>query len=137
VTKITGSTSNDCIYWQFGYNLSYNQYGAIADIHNLQFTVTHKLGFSVSTNRLLATDLNTETSTSNRYEVFLPFLVQSPRKLGTELKLFWTLLAESQSQSQSYVTTDGQLASLSWNKAHIWGLRTYLYYCQTVSGLLM
>jgi hypothetical protein len=40
-------------------------------------------------------------------------------------------------QSQSYVTTDGQSASLSWNKAPIWGLRRDLYYCQTVTGLLM
>jgi hypothetical protein len=36
-------------------------------------------------------------------------------------------------QSQSYVTTDGQSASLSWNKAPIWGLRPDFYYCQTVS----
>jgi hypothetical protein len=40
-------------------------------------------------------------------------------------------------QSQSYVTTDGQSASLSWNKAPIWGLRPDLYYCMTVAGLLM
>jgi hypothetical protein len=45
----------------------------------------------------------------------------------------WT----GQSQSQSYVTTDGQSASLSWNKAPIWGLRPDLYYCQTVAGLLL
>jgi hypothetical protein len=32
--------------------------------------------------------------------------------------------------------TDGQSASLSWNKAPIWGLRPNLYYCQTVAGLL-
>jgi hypothetical protein len=43
----------------------------------------------------------------------------------------------SQSQSQSYVTIDGQSASLSWNKAPIWGLRPHLYYCQIVPGLLM
>jgi hypothetical protein len=36
--------------------------------------------------------------------------------------------------SQSYVTTDGQSASLSWNKAPIWGLRPDFYYCQTVAG---
>jgi hypothetical protein len=35
-----------------------------------------------------------------------------------------------------YVTTDGQSASLSWNKAPIWGLRPDFYYCQTVSGLV-
>jgi hypothetical protein len=38
---------------------------------------------------------------------------------------------------QSYVTTDGQPDSLSWNKTPIWGLRSDLYYCQTVAGLLM
>jgi hypothetical protein len=33
--------------------------------------------------------------------------------------------------------TDGQSASLSWNKAPIWGLRPNFCYCQTVAGLLM
>jgi hypothetical protein len=42
--------------------------------------------------------------------------------------LMWTA-ARSQSQSQSYVTTDCN--------APIWGLRPDLYYCQTVAGLLM
>jgi hypothetical protein len=68
--------------------LNYNQYSAIADLHTFQFTVSHALGFSVFTSRLLATDLNTETSTSNHYEVFLPFLFQSPWNLGTQLKTF-------------------------------------------------
>jgi hypothetical protein len=54
---------------------NYNQYSAIADLHTFQFTAAHALGFSVSTSRLLATYLNTETSTSNHYEVSLPFLV--------------------------------------------------------------
>jgi hypothetical protein len=40
-------------------------------------------------------------------------------------------------QSQSYVTTDDQLASLSWNKAPTWGLRPDLDYCLTVAGLLV
>jgi hypothetical protein len=43
----------------------------------------------------------------------------------------------SQSQNQIYITTDGQSASLPWNKAPIWGLRPDLYYCMTVAGLLM
>jgi hypothetical protein len=34
------------------------------------------------------------------------------------------------SESESYITTDGQSASLSWNKAPIWGLRPDFYYCQ-------
>jgi hypothetical protein len=42
----------------------------------------------------------------------------------------------TQSQSQSYITTDGQSASLSWNKAPIWGLRPDFYYCQTVAGFV-
>jgi hypothetical protein len=35
----------------------YKQYSAIADLHNLQFTVTHTLGFSVFISHILATDL--------------------------------------------------------------------------------
>jgi hypothetical protein len=87
VTKLTSSRSDDWIYCHFGYTLSlnYNYYSAIADLHNLQFTVA--LGISVFIRRLLATDLNTETSTSNHYEVFLPFLVQSSWNLGSKLKL--------------------------------------------------
>jgi hypothetical protein len=42
-----------------------------------------------------------------------------------------------QSQSQSYITTDDQSASLSWCLAPIWGLRPDFYYCQTFAGLLM
>jgi hypothetical protein len=38
---------------------------------------------------------------------------------------------------QSYVTTDGQSASLSYCQAPIWGLRPDFYYCQTIAGLLM
>jgi hypothetical protein len=38
----------------------------------------------------------------------------------------------SESESESYVTTDGQSASLSWDRASIWGLR-----CQIIAGLLM
>jgi hypothetical protein len=59
-------------------SLNYNQYSTIGNLHTFQFTVAHALEFSVSTSCLLAMDLNTETITSNHYEVFLPFLVQSP-----------------------------------------------------------
>jgi hypothetical protein len=40
-------------------------------------------------------------------------------------------------ESESYVATDGQSASLSWNKAPLWGLRPDFYYCLTVAGLSM
>jgi hypothetical protein len=41
------------------------------------------------------------------------------------------------SRVESYATTDGQSASLSRNKAPIWGLRPDFHYCQTVADLLM
>jgi hypothetical protein len=41
-------------------------------------------------------------------------------------------------ESESYVTTDGQPASLSWNKAPIWGLPPDLYYlCDNYSLVLV
>jgi hypothetical protein len=46
-------------------------------------------------------------------------------------------MMNSSSQSQSYITTDGQPASLSCNKAPIWGLPPDLDYCVTVAGLLV
>jgi hypothetical protein len=52
------------------------KYSVIADLHTFQFTVAHALGFSVFSNRFLATDLNTETSASRHYEVFLLFRLQ-------------------------------------------------------------
>jgi hypothetical protein len=41
-------------------------------------------------------------------------------------------------ESESYVTTDGQPASLSWSKVPIWGLRPDLYYmCDSYSLVLV
>jgi hypothetical protein len=40
-------------------------------------------------------------------------------------------------ESESYLTTNGQSASLSLSKAPIWGLRPEFYYCRTVAGLSM
>jgi hypothetical protein len=60
-----------------------------------------------------------------------------------QLTLTWILLRghgtnnRGISQSQRYVTTDGQSASLSWCQAPIWGSRPDLYYCQTVASFLM
>jgi hypothetical protein len=58
-------------------SLNHTYCSAIADVHNLQFTVAHALGFSVSTIRLLATDLDTEITASDHYEVFMLFHLQS------------------------------------------------------------
>jgi hypothetical protein len=42
-----------------------------------------------------------------------------------------------ESESESYVTTDGQPSSLSWNKAPIWGLRPDLYHLCDSYGLVL
>jgi hypothetical protein len=62
VTKITGSCSDDWIYYLTPFLqvlVMTLKYRAIADLYNFQFIVAHALGFSVSPIRLLATDLNT------------------------------------------------------------------------------
>jgi hypothetical protein len=41
------------------------------------------------------------------------------------------------SESESYITTDGQPASLSWNIAPIWGLRPDLDYLCDSHGLVL
>jgi hypothetical protein len=59
-------------------------------------------------------------------------------RLDTPLELFWLPTELSiEFESESYITIDGQSASLSWNKAPIWGLRPDFYYCLTVADLLM
>jgi hypothetical protein len=53
---------------------------------------------------------------------------------GQPASLPWNLWT---SESESYVTTDGEQASVSWNKAPIWGLQPDFDYCLTVAGLLI
>jgi hypothetical protein len=62
------------------------------------------------------------------------FLYSCNLRLNSTQLLNWT---ELPIESESYVTADGQPASLSWNKASMWGLRPDLYYCLTVAGLLI
>jgi hypothetical protein len=71
-------------------------------------------------------------------------LVNTPQPNQLSCTAFWILLRlnykqtlESESESEPYVTTDGQSASLSWDTTPIWGLRPDFYYCQTVVGLLV
>jgi hypothetical protein len=49
----------------------------------------------------------------------------------------WTESIISWTWSESYITTDGQSTTLSWNKAPILGLRPDFYYYQTIVDLLM
>jgi hypothetical protein len=42
---------------------THRQYSALSHLHNLQSTVAYAVGFSLSTSRLLATDLDAQTIT--------------------------------------------------------------------------
>jgi hypothetical protein len=69
VTNKTGSSSNDWIYYQLVTHslvitFKYSLCSVISHLHNLQSTVAHALGSSLSTSRLLATDLDTQTVTA-------------------------------------------------------------------------
>jgi hypothetical protein len=135
--------SRGTLGWMIGFigtsvtiSLNYNQYSTFADLHTLYFTVAHALGFWVPASCLLATDLNTETITSNHSETFLPqFSITNSLSLSlicctTGISWSWILnstacpvLSTKLAKVQSYVTADSQPASLSWNKTPIWGLR--------------
>jgi hypothetical protein len=59
----------------------YRQYSAIADLHNLQFTAAHALGFLVFTSRIQATDLSQSVTLNHKWSLhcaakfpFLPLL---------------------------------------------------------------
>jgi hypothetical protein len=124
-------------------NRNYKWYSAIADLHTSEFTVTHTLGFSVFTSRILATDFNTVIITCK------VFSSQAEFQVSTELVAFLSQSSSTaasrdslkfistESESESYVTTDGQSASLSWIKAPNWALRPNLYYWLKIAGLLM
>jgi hypothetical protein len=55
----------------------------------------------------------------------------------THVEFFNFVLALADGLSLSYITTDGQSASLSCYEAPIWGLWPDFYYCQTTAGLLI
>jgi hypothetical protein len=58
VTYKTGFGMDDWIDTLYRVLGTTGRYGAIADLHTSKFTVTHALGFSVFTSRILATDLS-------------------------------------------------------------------------------
>jgi hypothetical protein len=69
VTNITGPSPDDWIYWHFRLQplLITLKYSATTDLHTLQTTVAHALGFFIYTSRLLATDLNTHLVPMTRF----------------------------------------------------------------------
>jgi hypothetical protein len=68
--------------------------------------------------------------------------MRTPHKLKASLLTSWSVVAWTLlnsawlTESESYVTTDGQPASLSWNKAPFWDLRPDLYYCLDSCGFV-
>jgi hypothetical protein len=79
--------------------------------------------------QFLLITINYTSSQSNFSRKLFPWLPRTRSILVLGLRLT--------SESESYIMTDGQSASLFGNIASIWGLRPDLYYCQTVAGLLM
>jgi hypothetical protein len=117
------------------YNLSlnYNQYNTVADLHTFQFTVVHALGVAVATSRILATELNTGTITSNHYEVFLSWDCRLPefRSTTTQISISISSLISSQSVLHYDRRSVGQSVLVS--SPHL-GLMTRFFHCQTIAG---
>jgi hypothetical protein len=89
-------------------------------------------------------ELLTTTKTHSQFSslFYLPYSLLSSisdhgNSSASELSSRFVLFVVSESESESYVTTDGQSASLSWNEAPIWAFRPDFHYCETVAGLLM
>jgi hypothetical protein len=97
-------------------SLNYNQWNAIADLHNLQFTVVHELGFLVSISRLLATDLNAETVASNHCEVF-----------SSSVTLYFYVL---RTRSILVLVLSAVLYLLTYLRS--WALKSCSFYCYKV-----
>jgi hypothetical protein len=65
-------------------------------------------------------------------------IFQRSHQVSIELRPCWSFLTTKPCLLlESYVTTDGHSASVSWNKAPIWGLWPDFYYCKKFAGLLM
>jgi hypothetical protein len=125
-----------------------SNYRAVPHLHTFQFSVTH----AALTSRIhhsLTVNFNKHVKSFGPSLIpFLPFLLNHLRLPSPELDpiLFFLnyftlrLLFSTpfrQSRSQSYVTTDGQPASLSWCQAPIWDLRPDFHCCHTVASVLM
>jgi hypothetical protein len=138
-----------------------SNYSAVANLHTLKITaapIKTLRACRVFNSCTLSAASNTgDTSSSRAHTVTLrrisrnwtlvdltiaPSLLSLPCRAllicqpSTELTS-WIDSKGSCDKSQSYITTDGHSASLSWNKAPVWGLQPDLYYCETVAGLFV
>jgi hypothetical protein len=98
VTYKTGFGLDDWLYWTLYIHTvrDYRQYSAIVDLHTLQFTFTHPIGFSVFKCHILATDLSQSNCNFNSLMrsfwhsliPFLPFLHNNRGLPSPELEPF-------------------------------------------------
>jgi hypothetical protein len=103
---------------------------ALSLIYTLSSSPLHTLGFSVSTSRILATDHHTETITSNHYEVFWSFLLQSPWTasspiLSLQSPWFLTLYSSVLICTQLWTELRWLLYPLGMDQAQ----KTHFHYC--------
>jgi hypothetical protein len=67
------------------------KYGTVKCFHHLRFTIVNTLGFSVTTNCLLAMDFSMDTVNSNHHKVFLSAItLYSPAQPNCVLYHSWT-----------------------------------------------
>jgi hypothetical protein len=118
-----------------------SNYSTTADLHTSQFTTAPNKPFpsavstAVSWQRLLTVEILQlpalgsfpgRLSFRTAWQLFpqLKWIaISSQPPLQSSTALSTSLHDLTRVESESYVTTDGQSASLSWNKAPIWGLR--------------
>jgi hypothetical protein len=108
-----------------------SNYNAIADLHILQITTVPAKLFQSAVFTSVVPWYRLLTVEILQFHALRFYL----HNLPCRTQMNW--LGQSQSQIQSYVTTDGQSPCLSWNNAPIWRLRPDFCYCQIVAGLLM
>jgi hypothetical protein len=93
---------------------------------------------STVTNLVLIYESVTSSASVVHWLTLHSWTFNSTTELNSELSYEWTNDSRIESSIvESYITTDGPSASLSWNKAPIWDLWPDFYYCQTVAGLLI
>jgi hypothetical protein len=108
--------------------LSDERSGLSFTMYNVQYNCILHAILSDSFTNLVSPNLTYHTNTHTRTHTNTHARQKGCIMVTFELKL---------APTQSHVTTDDQSASLSWNKAPLWGLRLDFHYCQTIAGLLI
>jgi hypothetical protein len=112
--------------------LTYRSYSSITVLHTFQFTVVHALGFSLPTSRLLATDLNTETITSNHWSTHSKHYTQTNSSTHT-IKSSPTMKLPRLSPAENFQRTDFSL----FYKPLIWHAENTVLCTVACSGYVM